>query len=146
MKLTEEQWELLIDLIPEPPVRADKRGRPWKDKKIVLEGILWVLRTGAPWADLPDKYPPYQTCHRRFQQWVQDKTLEKVIQRLACHLEETGKIKLKECFIDGTFVPAKKGAYASGKPNAGKALQSWQLRTLMVFLSPYAQKVLNLTK
>jgi transposase len=146
MKLTEEQWELLMDLIPEPQVRADKRGRPWKDKREVLEGILWILRTGAPWSDMPKKYPPYQTCHRRFQQWARDGTLEKVIKRLACHLEETGRIKLKECFIDGTFVPAKKGAAELGKPSAEKALKSWQLRTLTVFLSPYAQKVLNLTK
>jgi transposase len=146
MKLTEEQWVLLSDLIPEPPVRSDKRGRPWKEKRAVLEGVLWILRTGAPWADLPKKYPPYQTCHRRFQQWAQDGTLDKVIKQLARHLEETGKIKLKECFIDGTFVPAKKGALELGKPRGERELKSWQLQTLMVFLSPYAQKALNLTK
>lgn len=146
MKLTEEQWGLLVDLVPEPPSRSDKRGRPWKDKRAVLEGILWILRTGVPWADLPKKYPPYQTCHRRFQQWTSDGTLAKVVKRLAQHLEETGKIKLKECFIDGTFVPAKKGAAELVKPGAEKVLKSWQLQTLTVFLSPYAQKVLNLTK
>ena len=146
MKLTEEQWGLLSDLIPDPPVRPDKRGRPWKDKRAVLEGILWILRTGAPWADLPEKYPPYQTCHRRFQQWAEDGTLNKVIKQLARHLEETGKIKLKECFIDGTFVPAKKGALGWGKPRGERGLKSWQLQTLMVFLSPYAQKALNLMK
>jgi len=146
MKLTEEQWDLLTDLIPDPPVREDKRGRPWKDKREVLNGILWVLRTGAPWADMPNKYPPYQTCHRRYQKWVSDGTLAKIIKRLAWHLEKTGKIKLKECFIDGTFVPAKKGALGWGNPSGERELKSWQLQTLMVFLSPYAQKVLDLTK
>jgi transposase len=68
--LTDAQWMILDPLIPEPPRRKDGRGRPWKGRHPVLNGILWVLRTGALWADLPDHYPPYQTCHRRFQQWV----------------------------------------------------------------------------
>jgi transposase len=46
-------------------------------------GILWVLRTGAPWKDLPERYPPYQTCHRRFQQWRKNGTIERVLYTLA---------------------------------------------------------------
>jgi len=65
--LTDTQWETLDNLIPRPTSRTDGRGRPWKDRRSVLNGILWVLRTGAPWADVPDRYPSYQTCHRRFQ-------------------------------------------------------------------------------
>jgi transposase len=57
--LTDEQWEILKPLIPDPPRRADGRGRPWRDPRDVLNGILWVLRTGAPWRDLPERYPPY---------------------------------------------------------------------------------------
>ena len=68
----------------------------------VLNGILWVLRTGAPWHDLPKRYTPYQTCHRRFQRWI----------------EERGGLDLSECFIDGTFVGAKKGRMR-GKVQAG---------------------------
>ena len=67
MDLTDAQWEVLKPLIPDPPRREDGRGRPWRDPRDVLNGILWVLRTGAPWHDLPECYPPYQTCHRRFQ-------------------------------------------------------------------------------
>ena len=54
---------MLDPLIPEPLRRKDGRGRPWKDRR--RDAVLWVLRTGAPWADLPDRYPSYQTCHRR---------------------------------------------------------------------------------
>ena len=54
--LTDSQWATLDPLIPEPSGRKDGRGRPWKDRRAVLNGILWVLRTGAPWADLPDRY------------------------------------------------------------------------------------------
>jgi len=54
--LTDAQWETLDKLIPEPPRRKDGRGRPWKNPRAVLNGILWVLRTDAPWADIPDRY------------------------------------------------------------------------------------------
>ena len=67
MDLTDEQWEILEPLIPHPPRRADGKGRPWWDPRDVLNGILWVLRTVAPWRDLPERYPPYQTSQRRFQ-------------------------------------------------------------------------------
>ena len=56
--LSDAQWEILKSLIPEPISRKDGRGRPWKDRRTVLNGILWVLRTGAPWADVPDRYLP----------------------------------------------------------------------------------------
>src|SRR5207253_6573131 len=70
MDLTDAQWAVLQPFLHPKPVR--KRGRPWQDARAVFNGILWVLRTGAPWHDLPDRYPPYQTCHRRFQQWQRD--------------------------------------------------------------------------
>jgi len=76
----------------------------------VLNVLLWVLRTGAPWYDLPDRYPPYQTCRRRFQQWVRDGTLERMLETLAQDLKAHGGLDLSESFIDGTCAPAKKGA------------------------------------
>src|SRR6266446_154030 len=65
--LTDSQWARLDSLIPEPQRRKDGRGRAWRGRREVLDGILFILRTGAAWADLPERYPPYQTCHRRFQ-------------------------------------------------------------------------------
>jgi len=78
MDLTKAQWEKLKPLLAAKR-RPDGRGRPWRDARAVLNGILWVLRTGAPWHDLPDRYPPYQTCHRRFQQWQRDGTLTRLL-------------------------------------------------------------------
>ena len=109
MALTDEQWEVLKPLIPDPPRREDGRGRPWRDSRAVLNGILWVLRTGAPWHDLPERYPPYQTCHRRFQRWVEEGVLSCILEALAQDLKERGGLDLSECFIDGAFVVAKKG-------------------------------------
>ena len=61
--LSNAQWETLNALISLPVPRRDGRGRPWKDRRSVSNGILWVLRTGAPWADVPERYPSYQTCN-----------------------------------------------------------------------------------
>jgi transposase len=109
-ELTDEQWAIIAPLIPEPVRRADGRGRPWKDSREVINGILWVLRSGARWEDLPERFPPYQTCHRRFQQWVRQGVLRSVLEALAEDLRARGELDLSECFIDGTFVVAKKGA------------------------------------
>ena len=83
MDLTDAQWAVLEALLPKPRLRRDRRGRPWRDPRDVLNGILWILRTGAPWQDLPDRYPSYQTCHRRFQRWVDNGTLRGVLKALA---------------------------------------------------------------
>jgi hypothetical protein len=112
----------------------------------VWNGIFWVLRTGAPWHDLPDRYPPYQTCHRRFQEYSRNKTFHKVLLAIAVDLRDRGDLDLSESFIDGMFVPAKKGGGRWERPSAAKAQRSWQLQTAMVFLSPSAQRVLRRMK
>ena len=136
--LTDAQRELLDSLIPEPPRRRDGRGRPWRGRREVLNGILFILRTGAPWADLPERYPPYQTCHRRFQQWVRSGVMRGVLEALAEDLRRRGGFDLEEAFIDGSFAPAKKGAPAWAKPSEEKERESWPLQTAMVFRSRFA--------
>jgi transposase len=118
--LTYEQWAVLELLIGELPKRADGRGRPWCSSRQVLNGILWILRTGAQWADLPGRYPPYQTCHRRFQRWVHDGAFKRILEALARDLKDRGKLDLSECFIDGAVVVAKKGAHAWDRATRGK--------------------------
>ncbi len=141
MELTDAQWAIIKPLIPTPRRRKDGRGRPWRNPREVLGGILWVLRTGAPWRDLPERYPPYQTCHRRFQQWCREGTLKRLLHALAESLYERGAIDLTECFIDATFAGAKKGALASGRRNGARAPRSWPLQTARVFLSPLGSLV-----
>ena len=140
--MTEDQWNVIGAILPEDPVRPDRRGRPWSDRRQVFNGVLWILRTGAPWQDLPDRYGAYQTAHRRFQNWVRSGVMERVLLAIAQDLKDRGGLDLRECFIDGTFVPAKKGGAAWGRPSGARAARSWPLPTAMVFLSPYAQRVL----
>src|SRR5215217_7541426 len=120
MDLTDEQWEVLEPLIPDPPRRDDRRGRPWRDPRDVLNGILWILRTGAPWKDLPERYPPYQTCHRRFQKWIEEGVLGSVLETLAQDLEERGADRslgvLHRCYLRRG---QKRGARV-GKTKRGK--------------------------
>ena len=142
MDLTEDQWNVIRTILPEDPVRPDRRGRPWSDRRQVFNGVLWILRTGAPWQDLPDRYGAYQTAHRRFQNWVRSGVMERVLLAIAQDLKDRGGLDLRECFIDGTFVPAKKGGAAWARPSGARAARSWPLPTAMVFLSPYAQRVL----
>jgi len=111
MDITDEQWELVRPSIPEPETLqpGPKGGRPYRDPRDVLNAVLWVLRTGAPWADLPGRYPPYQTCHRRFQQWVKSGVLEKLLRALAEDLRSRGKLDLTEAYVDGSHAGAKRG-------------------------------------
>ena len=143
MNLTDQQWQILEPLIPEPSRRADGRGRPWRSCREVLDGILWVLKTGAAWNDMPARYPPYQTCHRRFQLWVRSGVMEEILHTLVADVRDRGDLDLTECFIDGFFVPAKKGAQGWEKPSGVKVRRSWQWQIGLVFLSPYPQQVLR---
>jgi transposase len=86
MNLTRSQWSLLTPLIAQG-AGPRRRGRPSQDARAVLDGIFWVMRTGARWADLPSRYPPYQTCHRRFRAWLDSGLLFECLRRLAADLE-----------------------------------------------------------
>lgn len=141
-ELTDEQWLILEPLLPELPRRSDGRGRPWRPQREVLNGVLWILRSGARWQDLPERFPPYQTCHRRYQGWVRSRALRDILEVLAEDLRERGQIDLSECYIDGTFIVAKKGGQPWVPPSGARARSSWLWQTLLVFLSPRTQRVL----
>jgi len=141
-ELTDKQWEL-IEPVLRLSRRADNRGRPWHDTRSVLNGVLWVLGTGAKWRELPEKYPPFQTCHRRFQQWVRTGKLEEALRRLARYLHERGELNLEEAFVDATFASAKKGALPSVPRVAARARRSSLSPLLTVFLSPLLSTVLR---
>jgi transposase len=137
MDIKDEQWAIIEKHIPGSKSGDGNKGRPPQDKRQVLNGILWICRTGAQWMDMPDRYPPYQTCHRYFQNWVNEGVWNKILWTIAKDLKDRGKIDITECFIDGTFSSAKKGGYILKKLNEAKGPRSWQSQTLLVFLSPY---------
>lgn len=128
------------------PGRTKRRDCPWRNTRAVLNGVLWILRTGAPWHDLPWHYPSDQTCHRRFQQWRREGTLTHVLTRLAEDLRDCGKLDLSETFIAASFSSAKKGALLAVRLAEEQAVKSWRSSTAMVFLSPSAAPALRRMK
>jgi transposase len=142
-ELTDEQWEL-VEPVLRPSRRRDNRGRPWHDTRAVLNGVLWILGTGAQWSELPRKYPPYQTCHRRFQQWIRDGKVVEMLRLLARQLRDCGKLNLEEAFVDATFASAKKGASQLARRNGARERRSSLSPLATVFLSPYLSKALRL--
>jgi len=144
-EVSEEQW-CLLEPVLRPRQRPDGKGRPAADTRSVLNGVLWILGTGAQWRELPKKYPPYQTCHRRFQQWVLSGQLERVLRTLAERLQAEGRLNLEEAFIDATFVAAKKGAWGLALPSEAKGRRSRLSPLATVFLSPSVCKLLRRTK
>ena len=145
MQLTDKQWEAIRECFPAKELRGTTElgGRPFRDPRDVLNGVLWVLRTCAPWADMPGRYPPGKTCHRRFQRWVEEGVMEKILRHLAEHLREVGGLDLTEAYIDGSHAGAKRGDLVLGVLEAASKPRSWQWRTATVFLSPLGSKVVK---
>jgi transposase len=141
-ELTDEQWSLIESFFGKAETVQTRRLSRRNDRE-VRGGVLWILRSGARWCDWPGRFPPYQTCHRRFQQWSKDARRRKVLETLASDLHSRGGLDLSECFIDGTFIVAKKGTSGWDRPSGVKARSSRQWQTLLVFLSPFTQNLLR---
>ena len=119
--LSEEQWQRIVPLLP----KLRSKGRRWSDNREVFEGILWVLKTGARWRDLPPKYPSASTCWRRLRLWEERGVWLKIWRAFLRELDQRGRLDWSESFLDGSFAPAKKGALASAKPSAARARSLW---------------------
>ena len=128
--LTEKQWTKIEPLLP----RLSSRGRPWCSNRACLEAILWMLRTGARWVDLPERYPSPSTCWRRLKRWTDEGVWLRIWRAFLSELNEKAQIDWSEAFLDGTFIAAKKGGSASDRRNAGKAQSLWYWQTARVFL------------
>ena len=144
-ELTDEQWHLIADLFPETPV-GPKGGRPVVASRPCVEGILWMLRSGARWKDLPKHFPSTTTCWRRHKQWSESGIWEKAWARLARLLDRQGRVKHEEAIADGTFSSAKKGVKRLARPSEVKEPRSWFLPTRLGPHLESTQPALVLTK
>ncbi len=118
--LSDEQWELIGPLFPEPRRRKDNRGRPWAENRACFEGILWVLQTGAAWRFLPDEYPSPSTCWRRLKQWEEEGIWLHAWRTLLGALDAEGLLKWDEAFSGRQLRSGQKGGDAVGKTKRGK--------------------------
>jgi len=117
----------------------DTRGVGRFDQFTVFADKM-TFPTGAPWHDLPRRYPPYQTCHRRFQQWQRTGLLTQLLQKLAEDLRDRGKLDLSESFIDASFSSAKKGALLSALLAGAKAAKSWRSATAPMTVTRWTRR------
>ncbi len=113
--LTDDQWECIRDLFP-PPAHT---GRPPVDRRKVVDGILWILRTGAPWRDLPEAFGKWGTVYDLFTTWTANGLLDEILSRLQAANVEAGEIDDQLWCIDGTNVRAARCA-AGAKKGARK--------------------------
>ena len=86
--INDEEWQRVAPLLPELRPRSELRGRPLANTRSVLNGVLWVMYSGATWSAMPRRYPSYQTCHRRFKVWYESGVLKCVMQELFAEASE----------------------------------------------------------
>jgi transposase len=110
-RLSNAQWDLIADVFPEPAAT----GRPQRDRRTIVDGMLWILRTGSPWRDLPEEFGPWETVYRLYNQWNDDGTLEEMLRRLIVAQIDDGLIDQELWCVDGTSVRAARCAGGGGK-------------------------------
>ena len=104
-ELSDAQWKLIQPWLPAPK----RRGRPRADDRRTINGVLYVLRTGCRWRDLPGEYGSSVTCWRRLNQWQEQGVWEDIWRTLLGTLDAQGRLEWERAHLDATFAPAKKG-------------------------------------
>lgn len=110
-ELSDSQWQLIEGLMP----GEDGPGRPWNDHREMLNGMMWILHTGAPWRDLPEHYGPWETVYCRFNRWRKDGTLDRILERLQMRLDREGRIDWDLWCVDGSNIRASRAAAGAPK-------------------------------
>lgn len=111
-ELTDQEWERIAHLFP--PECTGKRGRPLKDNRLMLNAMVWLARSGAPWRDLPERFGSWKSVYSRFRKWIEDGFLDNIFRVLSMDAE------LQEISLDTSIVQAHQhsaGARKDGPPN-----------------------------
>ena len=115
-ELTDEAYGLIEGLLP----KNGSRGGQWHDHRQMLNGIFWILHTGAQWRELPERYGPWQSVYDRYNRWRRDGTIDRILERLHLKLDAEGRIDLDLWCIDATQIRASRAAAgAAGKKPGG---------------------------
>ena len=109
-ELTDTAWAALAPLLP----ANGRRGKQWRDHRQVVNGILWRLRTGAPWRDLPERYGPWRTCYDRFVRWRRDGTWDRLLAHVQTRSDAVGEV-VWEVSVDSTHIRAHQHAAGARK-------------------------------
>ena len=110
--LDDGQWSLVLPFIPKSTART---GRPPSDPRLNLNGVFWILGTGAPWRDLPDRYGRWQTVYDHFRKWRKSGVFADMIEALQVKLDNKGHIDWELWCVDGSSVRAARAAAGADK-------------------------------
>ena len=115
-ELTDDEWNRIRHLLP--PENTGRQGRPRKDNRTIVNGMIWIARSGAPWRDLPERYGPWETVYSRFRKWIEDGIFDNMIRILSIDVD------LSEMYLDASIVQAHQhsaGAKKGGLPTRSDA-------------------------
>ena len=112
-ELSDQQFALIEDVLSHE--KTSPRGRPRRDDRTLLNGIFWVLCSGAAWRDLPERFGPWQTVYDRYRRWSRDGTIDRVLESLQLQLLDDGTLDLQTWFADSTTVRAQRAAAGAKK-------------------------------
>ena len=113
-ELTDQEWEQIAPLLP--PEKNSRPGRPSKDNRLMINAMVWIVRSGAPWRDLPERYGPWKSVYSRFRKWIEDGILDNIFRILSLEAE------LDELFLDATIVKAHQ--HSAGAKKGGLPMKS----------------------
>jgi transposase len=116
-ELSDQKWDRISVLFSQR-THPGKVGRPPSDHRPIVNGILWILHTGAPWRDLPERYGPWQTVFTRFNGWRRDGTWVRIVTSLLDELDDKGQLDHDLWCIDGSVIRASRAAAGGGKKGA----------------------------
>ena len=116
-ELTDQEWALIAPLIPEPA----GTGRPRRPARQVWNGIFWILRSGSPWRDLPERYGPRQSVYHHFNSWRRAGVFDRILEALQIRLDAEGYIDWDLWCVDGSSIRASRAAAGAGKKGAAKS-------------------------
>jgi transposase len=114
-ELEDRQWDLIKGLMP-----RQKRGGKWNDHRTTLNGMLWILRSGAAWRDMPERYGKWSSIYDRFCRWRRDGTFDRILTALRVRLDKAGKIDWDLWLVDGSNVRASRVAAGARKKSRTK--------------------------
>jgi transposase len=123
-ELSDRRWARIAPFLSPRP-RPDRVGRPPCDHRAILNGILWILHTGAPWRDLPERYGRWETVFARFNRWRRDGTWSRIATALLDELDDKGLIDHDLHCIDGTVIRASRAAAGAGKKGGQLKAAGW---------------------
>lgn len=130
--LSAKDWKRIQPLLP----RKKRRGRARVDDRRTINGILFVLRTGCRWKDMPREYGAPSTCWKRLVRWQREGVWKRVLRVLLGQLGKRGRLKLSHGILDASFAPAKKGVAVSVSPRLARAQSDLSSSTEMEPRSP----------